>query len=85
MFKNEESVTNIFKATEITHAHVLEIIGQETQGLFVFSHASREVITLQSVQNIGFSFPHWERMGEYKTISVHAFLRRVASLEPEEK
>lgn len=85
MFENEIALNSILKATEITHDHVLEIVGQEEQGLFVFSYAKGEAVTLQSVQNVGFSFPHWERTGEYKTISVYTFLRRVDSLEPEEE
>ncbi|NCU41315.1 MAG: hypothetical protein EOM19_01155 [Candidatus Moranbacteria bacterium] len=86
MFENE-NITNtpIFKATDLSHDQVIEIVGQEKQGLFVLFCTTEESITLQSVQNIGFAFPHWERTSEQKTISVNAFLRKVASLEPEEE
>lgn len=84
MFENESNIA-IFKAMELSCNQVVEIVGQEEQGLFVSFYTSGETVTLQSVQNIGFTFPQWERMGEYKTISVYTFLRRVHLLEPEEE
>lgn len=85
MFENESGDIVVFKAKELLPHQVVEIIGQEERGEFILHQKLGNAITLQCVENIGFSFPRWEKQERFETVSSDAFVQGVNSLEPEDE
>ncbi len=81
MFENESTDIAIFKAKEILPHQVVEIIGQEERGKFIFHQKiGNAIITLQRVDNIGINFPYWQKREQFETVSPNAFLRGMSLL-----